>query len=261
MPPSWICFQIEAQRHFFPVLCIAIGGFAIHALLPTGYRLHFFALLSIGTVLFVLGMSSGLWVLGIGSVLIGICCLPIRFALRVAMLVASAATLCWLRASYPLPFWPVLGSMVYVPADPVYARVQTGFPTAIACLVSVLLLSAAECLFSVVSGNRLPDISRQPGTTRTHGTFIQRGVTWIVRGLIHLLLYRYIRAHLVPQPYELYDVPHVAVFMATNYALYLQVSGQFHLITGLLHLFGFNLPRTHHLFFLASGFKRHLAAH
>ena len=41
--------------------------------------------------------------------------------------------------------------------------------------------------------------------------------------------------------------------MAT-YLLYLHVSGQFHLIVGLLHMFGFNLPETHHRYLLASSF-------
>ena len=44
----------------------------------------------------------------------------------------------------------------------------------------------------------------------------------------------------------------MALFLAANYALYLRVSGWFHLITGLLHLFGFDLPRTHQNYFLAS---------
>jgi hypothetical protein len=34
----------------------------------------------------------------------------------------------------------------------------------------------------------------------------------------------------------------------------LRVSGQFHLITGMLYLFGYRLPETHHLYFLASSF-------
>ncbi len=32
------------------------------------------------------------------------------------------------------------------------------------------------------------------------------------------------------------------------------MSGQFHIIVGMLHLFGFNLPETHHSYFLASSF-------
>jgi alginate O-acetyltransferase complex protein AlgI len=38
------------------------------------------------------------------------------------------------------------------------------------------------------------------------------------------------------------------------YLLYLRISGTFHLIVGLLHMFGFNLPETHHLYYLATSF-------
>ncbi len=40
--------------------------------------------------------------------------------------------------------------------------------------------------------------------------------------------------------------------MISNFLLYLRVSGQFHLIVGMLYLFGFRLPETHHKYFLAS---------
>ena len=43
-------------------------------------------------------------------------------------------------------------------------------------------------------------------------------------------------------------------FLLATFLLYLRVSGQFHLIVGVLHLFGFRLPETHHLYFLASSF-------
>src|SRR5690554_5031257 len=66
-------FEIERRGHFFPVLCVLIGGFAVHAWLPARYRLGFFALLSMVCVLFVLGIANGLGVLGVGGALIGIC--------------------------------------------------------------------------------------------------------------------------------------------------------------------------------------------
>jgi len=49
-------------------------------------------------------------------------------------------------------------------------------------------------------------------------------------------------------------LPHLALFLATSYALYLHVSGHFHIITGVFRLFGFGLPRTHDNYFLASSF-------
>src|SRR5262249_27813750 len=85
-------------------------------------------------------------------------------------------------------------------------------------------------------------------------TVAQEGITYLVRGLSHLLLYRVVKYYLLPAPHEATDIPHVALFLAAGYALYLRVSGYFHLITGVFRLFGFQLPRTHHNFFLASSF-------
>src|SRR6185503_2864467 len=43
-------------------------------------------------------------------------------------------------------------------------------------------------------------------------------------------------------------------YLLTNFLLYLRISGQFHLVVGMLCLFGFNLPETHHRYYLASSF-------
>ncbi len=246
--------NIEGHRHFFPVLCFIIFGFAIHAWLPMRHRIAFFALLSITCVLFVLGVSNGLWVLCVGGALIGICYLPIGFGLRLGLLAATGTALVFARVQFPLPFWPVLGSMfmfrliIYV----YDTRHETTKPT-LASSISYFFLLPNVCfpLFPVVDYRTFRDTWYDEDEWEIY----QRGVSWIVRGLVHLLLYRYIKLNLVPNAYELVDVPHIALFMSTNYALYLQVSGQFHLVTGLLHLFGFNLPRTHHWFFLASSFS------
>ena len=43
-------------------------------------------------------------------------------------------------------------------------------------------------------------------------------------------------------------------YLVCNYLLYLRVSGQFHMACGMLHLFGFQLPETHHRYLLATSF-------
>jgi hypothetical protein len=55
-------------------------------------------------------------------------------------------------------------------------------------------------------------------------------------------------------PGDVSSTPELVLFLISNFALYLRISGQFHLIIGILHLFGFNLPETHHLYFMASSF-------
>lgn len=247
-------FRIEAHRHFFPVFCLVIGGFLIHAWLPRGLRLPFFSLLSLTGLLFVLGTLNGLKALGVVGALIGICYLPIRFGLRIAILVAMTVALVLARSYFPLPFWPVVGSMlmfrlfIYMSE----CRRLAVLPS-LASTVSYFFLLPNVCfpLFPVVDYRTFRDTWYDDDEWKIY----QRGVTWIIRGVIHLLLYRWIRINVVPEAASLQSLPQVAFFMVANYSLYLQVSGQFHLITGLLHLFGFNLPRTHHLFFLASSFS------
>jgi D-alanyl-lipoteichoic acid acyltransferase DltB (MBOAT superfamily) len=50
------------------------------------------------------------------------------------------------------------------------------------------------------------------------------------------------------------DVPQLFRYLLWPFLLYLSVSGLFHLVIGMLYLFGFKLPETHHLFYLASSF-------
>ena len=246
-------FEIEGRRLLFPVLCVMIGGFAVNTWLPTAFRMGFFACLSVASVFIVLGLANGLYVLVAGGALIGICFLPVGLWLRISILVAAGIVLVVLRSQWPLPVWPVLGSMfmfrlmVYV-----YSTRKGGTNPPLTTTLSYFFMAPNVCfpLFPVVDFSTYRDSWYNGNPWEIY----QKGIVCIVRGLTHLLLYRYIKFHLVPEPYELYDVPHIALFMATNYALYLHVSGQFHLIAGLLHLFGFDLPRTHDRYFLASSF-------
>src|SRR5687768_6868958 len=82
----------------------------------------------------------------------------------------------------------------------------------------------------------------------------QQGIWWIALGLVHLLVYRLVYHYLVPMPEEVQGLGGVVRFLLSAYLIYLRVSGQFHLIIGLLCLFGFNLPPAHKFFLLASSF-------
>jgi hypothetical protein len=85
-------------------------------------------------------------------------------------------------------------------------------------------------------------------------TVAQQGVWWIFRGTTHLLLYR-----LVYQWQGSFSPPHFSVLTSVvtksvfAYLLYLRVSGQFHIIAGMLCLFGYDMPETNRRYFLATG--------
>src|SRR4051794_34511011 len=104
-------FEIAAPNHFFPVLCVAAGGFLVHAWLPPWFRATFFVLLSLCGVLFFLGWTNGATLIAVGGGLIAVCYLPVPLALRVAIICLAAFFLSALRLDYDRPFWAVLGSM------------------------------------------------------------------------------------------------------------------------------------------------------
>jgi hypothetical protein len=58
----------------------------------------------------------------------------------------------------------------------------------------------------------------------------------------------------VIEPGEALNGLGAARYMIATYLLYLKISGLFHLIVGLLHMFGFGLAETHHLYLFSSSF-------
>jgi len=82
----------------------------------------------------------------------------------------------------------------------------------------------------------------------------QNGLRWMFRGVVQLLLYRIIYQFAPLDVYKLSSALDAAGCILGMYLLYLRVSGTFHLIVGLLHMFGFNLPETHHLYYFATSF-------
>ncbi len=82
----------------------------------------------------------------------------------------------------------------------------------------------------------------------------RRGLQMMFRGTVHLLCYRMIYHELLIPAAGVHDPASLLAYLVCNYLLYLQVSGQFHMACGMLHLFGFQLPETHHNYLLATGF-------
>jgi D-alanyl-lipoteichoic acid acyltransferase DltB (MBOAT superfamily) len=81
-----------------------------------------------------------------------------------------------------------------------------------------------------------------------------RGLRMMFRGTLHLLCYRLVYHELLIPTAEVRTAGSLALYLITNYLLYMRVSGQFHMACGMLHLFGYQLPETHHRYLLATGF-------
>jgi D-alanyl-lipoteichoic acid acyltransferase DltB (MBOAT superfamily) len=250
-------FQIESGA-FLRLALLAFAGFAVHAWLPLRLRLPFFLLLSLAGIGIVLGISNAFWVVAIGLVLIGICHLPVSFRARAALLVTAGVLLVamrsdWLPSLFSDAIWPILGSMfmfrliVYF-----YDLRHDKAPVSLTQTLSYFFMLPNACfpLFPVVDYKAF----RRNYYDQDAYQIYQVGIDWMVRGVIHLILYRFIYHYLTLAPSEVLGPGDLVRYLLSNFLLYLRVSGQFHLIVGMLYLFGFRLPETHHRYFLASSF-------
>jgi len=250
-------FGLE-NKAFLYLAALSLSGFAVHYFLPLPYRLPFFLALSLGSIGFLLGPIPAAWLIGLGLALIGICHLPVPFWLRVAVLVAVGAGMLvwrggWASGPVPAPVWPILGSMfMFRLISYLYDLKHDPGLASIPRSLSYFFLLPNVCfpLFPVVD---FKTFCRQYYNDDRHQIYMI-GVQWIFRGVVQLILYRLVYQVLVLEPASVETIADLGQYLLWPYLLYLRVSGQFHIIVGVLRLFGFNLPETHHAYFLASSF-------
>jgi len=250
-------FSIE-NAVFFKIFVLAAAGFAVHALLPVPARMPFFVLLSMGGIALLLGPVQGAWLVGLGLALIGIAHLPARFSVRLVLILLAGAALAILRggllkAPWSSGLWTIFGAMfmfrmiVYL-----YDLKNHAAPFGLWRSMAYFFMLPNVCftLFPVVD---YKTFSRGYYKIDPFVTY-QTGVNWIFRGLIQLVLYRAVYQYLPSDPASIESASGAALFLVRPYLLYLRISGSFHLAIGMLHLFGFNLPRTNFNYLLASSF-------
>ena len=250
-------FQLETAS-LRRLLLLTAGGFAVHYFLPLRYRLWFFVLLSFTGIGMVLGPVEGAWLVGIGLAVIGVCHLPISLIARAAILCVAAIAMAVLRIGvghvpWSSALWPILGSMfVFRLIIYFYDRSYETTPPRLSQTIGYFFLLPNVCfpLFPVVDFKKF---CRHYYDEDRHKTY-QVGIEWIWRGLLQLVLYRVIYYHLTLDPVTVSHLGDLVVYMVSTFLLYVRISGHFHLVVGMLHLFGFNLPETHHRYLLASSF-------
>src|SRR5947207_261826 len=273
-------WQLESQL-LARVMWLAFAGFVIHHLLPLRFRLPFFAMLSlvavissvghigpnlgvawltgkIRTIDFLYHLLPGLTLVGIGLGLIGLCHLPVRFTVRVGLVAVAGAGLVFLRAHsqwFPdvTEMWVVLGSMfMFRVIIYLYDLKHRTAPFSPARAISYFFMLPNVCfpLFPVVDYKTFCSTYYNEDWPRLY----QTGLKWMFRGVIQLLLYRLVYQYAPLDVSKLSSALDVAGCMLGMYLLYLRISGTFHMIVGLLLMFGFNLPETHHLYYFATSF-------
>jgi len=276
-------FEIEPGAGLPRILPVVFAGFVVHAALPVSWRLPFFLLLSLSVIVMVLGPVPAALLVGIGLCLIGLCHLPIPFPARISLLLVMTVVLAsWHAGWIALPstlmprveppalskmVLPVLGSMfmfrliIYLydlrheeraSAGGSGSAARAGAPASISMRLSYFFLLPNVCflLFRIVDYRTY----RRTYYDNDAQAIYQKGVWWICLGLVYLLAYRVVYHYLVPSPEDVQGLAGIVRFMLASYLVYFRVVGQFHLIIGVLCLFGFNLPPAHQFYLLASNF-------
>ena len=258
-----ICAVIKIYAIEAPALTstipLILGGFVVNALLPLQYRMTFFLLLSIAGIFVVLGVMNSLWLLGIGLLLIGLCHLPAPLIVRVILVLIVGGGLTAMQANFFTTSWspavlPILGGMfMFRLAVYLYDIANEKAPVSIQARLAYFFMLPNACFpfFPVVDYRAFLRSHYDKEDFQIYNT----GIKWVFRGAVQLLMYRWIYHTFIDGPADLETLGDVVVYMLSTYGLYLRVSGLFHLIVGILCLFGFNLPETHHLYFMASGFN------
>ncbi|MEO8198915.1 MAG: hypothetical protein ABI679_00205 [Gemmatimonadota bacterium] len=250
-------FHFEGPA-FNRMILLASAGFVINAVLPRALRQPWFILISLLGIGVIFGLHDGLWMIGIGLGLIAVCHLPMSWWSRVTLVILAGAGLAatrigWLTLPFSLSVWPVLGSM-FMFRLMVYLHHLRHNPTKVspqrALAYFFMLPNVSFPLFPVVDYKTFDTTYYDQDAYKTY----QAGLRYIARGLLHLLIYRYVYYYVARDPAEVSNLGDLMLYVISTYLVYVRVSGQFHIIVGVLHLYGWRMPPANNLYFLASGF-------
>jgi hypothetical protein len=247
------------QGHAFQTLVmLALCALPVHYLAPFRWKKPLFVAVSIAGLFWVGGAWVLALVLALAIAFIGVCHLPIPWTARAAACALMAVACAWARhpsAVFGVPenVWPILASMfmfrliIYL-----YEIRHTSAPEPLFDTLGYFFVLPNYCFlhFPVVDYRTM-----QRGYFADDVHAVQaRGLAMMFRGTLHLLCYRLVYNELLVPAADVHDPASLAWHLVCNYLLYLQVSGQFHMACGMLHLFGFQLPATHYHYLLATSF-------
>lgn len=232
--------------------------FILYSFISIRFRPAFLFLSCISLIYIAFGILAGSFMILIGLGLILICHLPIKFVFRLILILLIAIVLALFRTEFIYVPWMTMAAMYMAPL-----------------FMFRLIIYLYEIKNGIVPANKWQSISyffMFPNVfflffpivdyktyIKTHldsseNEIWQKGILWMVRGLIHIMCYRLICFHFLIGPVEVIDLPTLLQYMVVNYSLIIRLSGVFHFMIGLVCMFGFNLPQIFDNYFTATSF-------
>lgn len=257
-------FFLLEEPAFFVMLWLVLIGFSIHYWLPFRHKELFFVAFSLGGAYVLLHPLVATTAIGVGCFVYVLLTSGLSFRAKLLTVLALTGVAAYLRSGstavlglgvadlgLPDQIWPIVGS-IFMFRLIVYMydlRHATERPSAVEFFSYFFMLpNYYFVLFPVVDFQTM----RKSYFRRDINAIAQEGLSWIVRGVIQLLLYRLIYNYRsVWSPEYITTFPQLVREMILIYLLYLRVSGTFHIIIGIMHLFGYDLPETHRRYLFA----------
>ncbi len=253
-------FQLEQSLSLFKLTLFAGIGFVLQLFIPQRYKVYYFSLLGMIAAIFFTGILNGVLIIAYGLIMVSCASLIAQRGLRyvvVGLLFAILIALfaikpVWVREHFIV--FSVLGSMFMFRLSLfLYEKHHNPgngrFVEDIAYFF--MIPNIAITLFPVVDYRTFIEKNKASEMWNTY----KKGVQWMVLGVFHLLVYRFIYYYLYVPNGEVKDLFSFGHYAVTNYLLIIRLSGIFHFGVGVLCLFGFNLPSVFNNYFLASGFS------
>jgi alginate O-acetyltransferase complex protein AlgI len=243
---------------FMQMSVIVFAAFFVHYWLPFRFKEIFWVAVSIAGSFVLLNTLVAALVLGAGLAIFLILHSPLAFRWRLVATSAVFATLIYgcVTGSFgiPHPFYAVFGGIfMFRVIIYVYDLAHAKKPPSLLSYLSYffILPNYYLTLFPVIDFQTM----RSTYYRRNIHDIAQQGIFWIVRGGVQLMLYRVVLYFDDPfLPDRVTSLPKLITTMILTYLLYLNVSGKFHIVVGMLHLFGYDLPETNRRYLLANSF-------
>jgi hypothetical protein len=251
-------FQIERSSGLLQLFPFIIGAFILNSFAPVTLRPFIFLSLMLFSIYYAFGFFSGTIFIAVSFLILTVCHLSISFTAKISLILIIAAGMFILRAE--LFYAPRAALVVPFIASIFMFRIiiylyeikhKTITPSILKSLpyffmypnICFLFFPIIDYKTYVRTYNAVPD----------NETW-QKGVRLILRGIIHILCYRFLYYYCLPGIHEVDDLGSFLQFTICTYSLIIRISGLFHLIIGLLCIFGFDLPPAFNNYFLSENF-------
>jgi D-alanyl-lipoteichoic acid acyltransferase DltB (MBOAT superfamily) len=251
--------NIENESGINQVSFIILGFFILNSFIPKRFRPAILVSISFTIIYYAFGFFSGSLMIFTGLAIILCCHLPINIWYRASIIILITIGLIILRSNlFHAPraaiIVPYIASLfmfrviIYLYELKNNKDLTSTFWQKLSYFF--LFPNLFFLLFPIIDFK----LFVKSYNNRKDSDLWQKGIRWILRGVIHLIGYRIVYYNILISPDEITNLSSLLIYIISNYILILRLSGMFHLIIGLLCLFGFNLHPIFNNYFLATSF-------